>query len=83
MAIAPVLKTGARKGLGVRVPHPPSKSTNGKRHRQLTVAFFFLRSTCCYWPCTFGAGPSCARRDFMVLKPESLVASPLSVDAGV
>ena len=23
MAIAPVLKTGARKGLGVRVPHPP------------------------------------------------------------
>ena len=24
MAIAPVLKTGARKGLGVRVPHSPS-----------------------------------------------------------
>ena len=24
MAIAPVLKTGARKGLGVRIPHPPS-----------------------------------------------------------
>ena len=42
MAIAPVLKTGARKGLGVRVPHPPSamlstdrfspKSGNEKRH---------------------------------------------------
>lgn len=26
MAIAPVLKTGARKGLGVRVPHPPFHS---------------------------------------------------------
>src|SRR6266550_9558227 len=26
MAIAPVLKTGARKGLGVRIPHPPSRN---------------------------------------------------------
>src|SRR5215218_10288887 len=26
MAIAPVLKTGARKGLGVRIPRAPSKN---------------------------------------------------------
>ena len=28
MAIAPVLKTGARKGLGVRIPRPPLDMNN-------------------------------------------------------
>ena|SRR5262245_25268798 len=37
MAIAPVLKTGARKGLGVRVPHSPPSPSFPFSLQQLTL----------------------------------------------
>jgi hypothetical protein len=83
MAIAPVLKTGARKGLGVRIPHPPSATGIEKSHPSFLCSGGFLRNARDrYCPCALGAGASCASLDFIELNPASFVARLLNVVAG-
>ena len=43
MAIAPVLKTGVRKDVGVRVPHPPSAVSMIFLCRSKVLTYNFLR----------------------------------------
>lgn len=42
MAIAPVLKTGVRKDLGVRIPRPPSRCKTGIQYNRRAIDFIWV-----------------------------------------